>query len=101
MTNLTPHYRLALLQCRKVLQDGVLLDIGCGTGILSIFGAQAGARHVFAIEAAPGLCDLARGIISDNGLSSTITGMPAAKNYLDGEVQLVTSWKRRRGRRRD
>ena len=26
------------------------MDVGCGTGVLSIFAAQAGAKHVYGIE---------------------------------------------------
>lgn len=49
-----------------------MLDIGCGTGILSIFAARAGAKHVYAIENAE-IAVFAREIIKRNGLSNKIT----------------------------
>jgi protein arginine N-methyltransferase 1 len=48
------------------------LDIGCGTGILSIFAAKAGAKHVYGIEFAD-IADYAVEIIKANKLTNKIT----------------------------
>jgi protein arginine N-methyltransferase 1 len=48
------------------------MDIGCGTGILSIFAARAGAKHVYAIENAE-IALYAVEIIKRNGLEDKIT----------------------------
>ena len=43
-------YRDFILGNPDLFQDKVVLDIGCGTGILSMFAAQAGAKHVVGVD---------------------------------------------------
>ncbi|KAL3701633.1 hypothetical protein R1sor_019655 [Riccia sorocarpa] len=51
---------------------GVVVDVGCGTGILSIFCAFAGARKVYAIDASD-IAVQAQEVVKANGLSEIIT----------------------------
>ena len=48
-----------------------MLDVGCGTGILSMFCAAAGAKKVYAIEASD-MADVASRIVANNGFDSVI-----------------------------
>eukprot|EP00727_Mastigamoeba_balamuthi_P002158 m51a1_g1194 putative arginine methyltransferase (344) ;mRNA; f:437465-438833 len=67
----TESYRRAI-QSPGMVKDKVVLDVGCGTGILSLFAAQAGAKHVYAIECAE-IIEQARKIIKANNFENVIT----------------------------
>ena len=49
-TSRTLAYQRAIEGNPEDFKDKIVLDIGCGTGILSIFAARAGAKHVYAVD---------------------------------------------------
>ena len=48
----TESYKSAIEANPDAFRGKIVLDVGCGTGILSIFAARAGAAHVYAVDAA-------------------------------------------------
>ncbi|ESR45657.1 hypothetical protein CICLE_v100006501mg, partial [Citrus x clementina] len=62
----TDSYRQAILENPSLMKGAVVMDIGCGTGILSLFAAQAGASRVIAVEASEKMAAVATQIAKDN-----------------------------------
>ncbi|KAG5106393.1 hypothetical protein JHK82_043363 [Glycine max] len=55
-----------------LFKNKVVLDVGAGTGILSLFCAKAGAEHVYAVECSH-MADMAKEIVEANGYSNVVT----------------------------
>lgn len=61
-----------MLKNKNLFEGKIVLDVGCGTAILSIFAAWAGAKHVYAVENA-NISYYAEKIIESNNLQETVT----------------------------
>ncbi|XP_034394633.1 histone-arginine methyltransferase CARM1 isoform X1 [Cyclopterus lumpus] len=78
----TGTYQRAILQNHTDFKDKVVLDVGCGSGILSFFAAQAGARKVYAVEAST-MAQHAEVLVNSNRLGERVIVIP-------GKVEEVT-----------
>ncbi|KAJ3735931.1 S-adenosyl-L-methionine-dependent methyltransferase [Lentinula guzmanii] len=68
----TSTYARFILSTPSVFEDAIVLDVGCGTGILSLFAARAGAKKVFAVDAS-NIATKAEKIVKANNLDNVIT----------------------------
>lgn len=68
----TKSYRDAIYQNPHLFKDKVVLDVGCGTSILSMFAVKAGAKHVIGVDMST-IIDKAKEIVERNGMSDKIT----------------------------
>eukprot|EP01100_Stratorugosa_tubuloviscum_P015939 TRINITY_DN96_c0_g2_i1.p1 TRINITY_DN96_c0_g2~~TRINITY_DN96_c0_g2_i1.p1 ORF type:complete len:409 (+),score=181.47 TRINITY_DN96_c0_g2_i1:240-1466(+) len=70
----TISYKRAITCNPDDFKDKIVLDVGCGTGVLAIFCAKSGAKHVYAVDASD-VVEHAIKIIAKNNLSHKITVM--------------------------
>mmetsp|Transcript_8214 Transcript_8214/g.15913 ORF Transcript_8214/g.15913 Transcript_8214/m.15913 type:complete len:430 (-) Transcript_8214:102-1391(-) len=68
----TRTYEMAIKQNSHLFKDKIVLDVGCGTGILSMFSIQAGAKHCYAVDCSA-IVEQARKIVKLNGFEDKIT----------------------------
>ncbi|KAJ3262605.1 hypothetical protein HK103_000134 [Boothiomyces macroporosus] len=68
----TEGYRDFIYGNKLYFKDKIVLDVGCGTGILSMFAAKAGAKKVYAVDNSQVIVR-AREIVKENGLDHIIT----------------------------
>ncbi|XP_039979070.1 histone-arginine methyltransferase CARM1-like [Xiphias gladius] len=78
----TATYQRAMLVNETDFRDKVVLDVGCGSGILSFFAIQAGATRVYAVESSP-MAKYTQILVQSNSLSERI-------RVLKGEVEEVS-----------
>ncbi|KAJ3341711.1 type I protein arginine N-methyltransferase Rmt1 [Gonapodya sp. JEL0774] len=67
----TSSYRNAIYQNKHLFKDKIVLDVGCGTGILSMFASKAGARLVIGVDMS-NIIDQAKVIVQDNGFEGKV-----------------------------
>jgi protein arginine N-methyltransferase 1 len=68
----TSKYQRAIVDNKHIFEGKIVLDVGCGTGILCMFAAKAGAKHVIGVECAA-IYHQAVKIVKANGFEKTIT----------------------------
>jgi protein arginine N-methyltransferase 1 len=69
------------------------MDVGCGTGILSMFCVKAGAAHVYAVDCSD-IINQAKQIVSDNNMADKITCIQAKVEDMTlpcGKVDIIVS----------
>jgi len=73
---------------KVVTSDSIVLDIGTGSGLLSMMAARAGAKHVYTCEGTEIIAEKAREIIARNGFADKITVIPAMSTSIQIGVHL-------------
>ncbi|OWF54197.1 protein arginine N-methyltransferase 1-like isoform X1 [Mizuhopecten yessoensis] len=75
-------YRNAMIHNKHLFKGKIVLDVGCGTGILCMFAAKAGAAKVIGIDCSS-IIDYAQKITEVNNFDKTVT-------LIKGKVEEVT-----------
>ncbi len=88
------------LELLQKLEPGSLLDVGCGSGVLSIAAAKLGFRPIVAIDVDQDAVDIALANARVNGVEldayrsdALADDLPAA-DIVVANVALVTGWRR-------
>ncbi|CAG7734241.1 unnamed protein product [Allacma fusca] len=88
----TNTYREAICNASNLFKGKVVMDVGAGTGILSLFCAKAGAKKVYAVEASS-LAMVLPEIVEANNFSQVIEVIhgKVEEIILDTKVDIIVS----------
>ena len=78
----TKSYRDFIYKNKHIFKDKIVLDVGCGTGILSLFAAKSGAKKVIGIDGS-NIIDQTNIIVKDNGYEDVITLVKGKAEEID------------------
>lgn len=62
----------SIMENKELFEDKIVLEVGCGMGLFSLFCAEAGARHVIAVDCSV-ITQLTQEIVEENDLADVIT----------------------------
>jgi protein arginine N-methyltransferase 1 len=77
----TRTFKKAIMRNKYLFKGKVVLELGCGTGLLSIFASKAGARQVFAVDS-PQMIRTAAEIASENNIKNI--------TFIEGKVEEIS-----------
>jgi protein arginine N-methyltransferase 1 len=87
-------YHSAIMANKSMFQGKVVLDVGSGTGVLSMWAAQAGAAKVYAVEFTD-MAKFAKQMVDKNGLSEVIEVIQSSAEDLELNCKvdiIISEW---------
>jgi len=81
----TKTYMKSIYDNKHLFRDKVVLDVGCGTGILCMFAAKAGAKQVIGVDCSD-IIEQSKKIVAQNVAE---TGLPDVITLVKGKMEDV------------